>query len=66
MYQPRITEPLIRRLYTLAKRRQQPMTRLLDEILKDALERLEQAPHAVHEPPADASRAERRTDHAAG
>ena len=37
IYQPRIRDPLIRKLYFLAKRQGKPMTQILNEIVEQAL-----------------------------
>ena len=54
MYQPKIREDLIPRLYRLAKAHGMPMTRLLSQLLESALERLEQQTEEVRDPPAEA------------
>ena len=38
MYSPKIKEDLIPTLYQLAKTQEKPMTQVVDEILRDALE----------------------------
>ena len=43
MYQPKIREDLIPRLYCLARARGIPMTTLVSELLEGALERLEKS-----------------------
>jgi len=50
MYSPKIREDLIERLYHLAKTRRVPMTRLVDELLETALDKIE---GEVNDPPAD-------------
>lgn len=51
MYSPRISVDLIPRLYYLAKAARKPMTRLVDEMLRDALPRMERSEvQCVHEP----------------
>ena len=42
MYSPKIAEDLIPVLYREAKKRKQRMTKLVDRIIRDALDRLEQ------------------------
>ena len=42
MYSPKITEDLIPLLYQEAHKRKMPMTELVAQLLRDALERLEQ------------------------
>jgi hypothetical protein len=51
MYQPKIREDLIPRLYRLAKARRIPMTRLVSELLEEVLGQLEW--EAVHDPQAE-------------
>ena len=53
MYQPKIREDLIPRLYRAAKACRQPMTRLVSELLEAALAELEGAGESVSEPLAD-------------
>lgn len=43
MYQPKIREDLIPRLYRLAHARRIPMTTLVSDLLEGALERLEKS-----------------------
>ncbi len=43
MYQPRISEKNIRRLYQLKVRKKKPMTHVLDEILNDYFEAQQKA-----------------------
>jgi hypothetical protein len=52
MYQPKIREDLIPRLYLLAKARKLPMTRLVAQLLEAALTQEEHEDIAVKEPPA--------------
>lgn len=41
MYSPRISEELIPKIYKVAKAKGVPMTKLVDEILDDALSKIE-------------------------
>ena len=41
MYSPRISEKLIPKIYNVAKAKGIPMTRVVDEILNDALSKIE-------------------------
>ena len=41
MYSPRISEKLIPKIYKVARAKGVPMTKLVDEILKDALSKIE-------------------------
>ncbi len=41
MYSPRISEKLIPKIYRVAKAKGVPMTKLVNEILKDALSKIE-------------------------
>ena len=59
LYQPKIADEHIRRLYQWAKRLEMPMTRLINALLAHAFTRLEQGVEHVSEPPARAYR--RRT-----
>ena len=51
MYKPKIRDDLIPRLYRLAKARRIPMTRLVSELLEEALGQLEW--ETAHDPPAE-------------
>ena len=51
MYQPKIRDEFIPRLYHLAKALHIPMTRLVNGILEHGLVRLEQGAEHVQEPP---------------
>ena len=53
MYQPKIREDLIPRLYRMARARGIPMTRLVSELLEAALEQLERGGEGVSDPPVD-------------
>ena len=53
VYQPKIREDLIPRLYHLAKAQGVPMTRLVSELLEAALQHLEREGEAVNDPPAE-------------
>ena len=61
LYQPRIADEHIRKLYQWAKRLEVPMTHLLNTLVEHALLRLEQGVENVSNPPARADR--RRTHH---
>jgi hypothetical protein len=62
MYQPKIRNELITRLYYLAKAQNIPMTRLVNQLLSDAINRLESADGNVGDPLAgDYERNSRRT-----
>ena len=50
LYQPRIADEHIRKLYHLAKRHGVKMTQLLNLIVATAIETLEQAPDVCDEP----------------
>ena len=51
VYQPKIREELIPRLYRMAKARRVPMTHLVSEIVEAALETFERGAEAVTDPP---------------
>ena len=53
MYQPKIRDDLIPRLYHLAQARGIPMTRLVSQLVEAALEKLEQGVEQVHDPPSE-------------
>lgn len=44
MYSPKISKVLVPQLYQLSKQQGLPMTRLIDEILREAMERYGQEP----------------------
>ena len=50
MYQPKIADEHIRKLYQWAKRLEIPMTRLVNRLLAHGLTRLEQGVENVNEP----------------
>ena len=50
LYQPRIADQHIRKLYAIAKRQGVPMTKLLNLIVATAIEELEHAPDLCDEP----------------
>ncbi len=53
MYQPKIREDLIPRLYRLAQARGMPMTRLVAQLLEAALAQHERGGESVSDPPAE-------------
>jgi hypothetical protein len=52
LYQPRIADHHIRQLYQWAKRLDMPMTRLVNLLLEQGMERLEQDGEHISEPAA--------------
>jgi hypothetical protein len=52
MYQPKICDELIPRLYRLAKALDMPMTRLVNTLLEHGIVRLEEGAENIHEAPA--------------
>ena len=56
LYQPKIADDHIRKLYQWAKRLQMPMTRLINALLEHALGRLEQGVENVSEATPEAYR----------
>jgi hypothetical protein len=52
MYSPTISPALIPRLYRLGKALDMPMTRLVNQLLEQGIERLEQGAEQVSDPPA--------------
>lgn len=52
MYQPKIKDELIQRLYHLAKAQSMPMTHLVNQLLTSGIEQLEHEAHRVSDPPA--------------
>lgn len=50
MYQPKIADEHIRKLYQLAKALNLPMTRLVNRLLEHGIERLEQGVENVSKP----------------
>ena len=50
LYQPRIADEHISKLYHIAKRQGVPMTKLLNLIVATAIEELERAPDVCDEP----------------
>ena len=51
LYQPKIHDPLIRKLYFRAKREGQPMTRLLNKVIEQALISEPEPPPYEKKPP---------------
>ena len=51
MYQPKIRDELITRLYHLAKARKIPMTRLVNSILENGIVRIEASAENVNDTP---------------
>lgn len=51
LYSPRLSDDVIRSLYREGLRRQMPMTRLADELLRESLDK--RLPTTVEEPPAE-------------
>jgi hypothetical protein len=60
MYQPKIRDELISRLYHLAKALDMPMTRLVNTLLEHGIARLEAGAENVHETPGRGYRASKR------
>ena len=52
IYQPKMREELIPRLYRMAKARSMPMTHLVSEIVEAALDRFEKGDEVVSDLPA--------------
>ena len=55
LYQPRIRDPLIRKLYFWAKREGKPMTRLVNEVIEQALISEPEPPPYEKRPPRQAA-----------
>ena len=53
MYQPKIRDDLIPRLYALAKAQGIPMTRLVNDMLTQGIETREREALGISDPPAD-------------
>lgn len=50
VYSPKIAEDLVPRIYKLAKARDIPMTRLVDEMLRKELDRADAGKHLKRDP----------------
>ncbi len=61
MYQPKIRDDLIQRLYHLAKAQGMPMTRLVNQLLTEGIAQLAVDASAINDPPAgDYTRRQRK------